>query len=307
VVEDDETQGGYNMSIVRVLRMAKMLKLLRMVRLMRLFRQLRLILNSILGSMNSMLWSVCLVVTITACLGICFVQASTEFLQHNEVSGELHDEIFVWWGSVPKAMLSMYMASFSGEDWRKIADPLMHMGSGVFYGIFLLYIGFFHCVIANTLTSLFVEATITNADTDQQQLILLELENKEKYIKMLRQWFRAIDKVNSGRVSMAQFTENMHSPEMFAFASRMGIEITDIRQFFAVLTNNGTKPVDLETFVVGCIKLKGAAKSMDLMDLMFCHRQLNAQNSEFIRYCEGEFNSLRRYLQKHLSSRSSFN
>lgn len=293
---ENDSESRANFSVVRVLRMAKMLKLLRMVRLMRMFRQLRLILNSIMGSINSMFWSIVLILVITGCLGICFVQAATEELRQNS-DVVVDEELDEWWGSVPKAMISMYMASFGGEDWRKIAEPLEGLSSGFFYGVFLLYIGFFHCVIANTLTSLFVEATISNADTDHQQLIMLELENKDKYIKMLSSWFKSIADGETRQVSMDTFTQQLHRPEMFAFASRMGIEITDIRQFFAVLTSNGTKPVDLETFVIGCIKLKGPAKSMDLMDLMFAHRMLISQHHEFTRYCEGEFKAIRKHLR----------
>jgi len=71
-----------------------------------------------------------------------------------------------------------------------------------------------------------------------------------------------------------------------------------MQQFFNLLSSNGNKPVDLETFVVGCIKLKGAAKSMDLMDLVYMTRETAAQHREeqcrFEAYCRREFDAIKR-------------
>jgi hypothetical protein len=44
-----------------------------------------------------------------------------------------------------------------------------------------------------------------------------------------------------------------------------------------VISEGGRRSVDLETFVVGCIKLKGAAKSADLMDLIYKSKKAYAE------------------------------
>merc|ERR1719223_2326469 len=70
----DAGGGGASVSFLRVLRLMKMLKLLRMIRLMRMFRELRLIMNSIMGSIKAMLWSMVFI------FGVLFLQASTDYL-----------------------------------------------------------------------------------------------------------------------------------------------------------------------------------------------------------------------------------
>merc|ERR1712160_76935 len=87
-----------------------------------------------------------------------------------------------------------------------------------------------------------------------------------------------IDSDNSGSITYDEFIIALEDPSMVSFALEMGIDLPDIKQFFAVLSSNGQRGVDLETFVVGCIKLKGAAKSMDLMDLVFAHRHSTRDN-----------------------------
>ncbi len=58
----------------------------------------------------------------------------------------------------------------------------------------------------------------------------------------------------------------MDDPEMLAFTAELELEAPDVKQFFNVLAAGGKRTVDLEAFVVGCIKLRGNAKSIDMQD-----------------------------------------
>merc|ERR1719367_1319442 len=156
-------------------------------------------------------------------------------------------------------MLSLYMASTGGEDWAAMGEPLWEAG-WVFYGLFLFYTGFFMFVIMNTLMSLFVEATMSNAERDQLMIIQTEMEKKDTYIKRLQVFFTDMDENSDGLISLDEFVRHMDHPEVIAFANALEIDATDARLFFQVLSNEGQQSIDLETFVVGCMKLKGAAK-----------------------------------------------
>lgn len=291
---------GQDMTFLRLLRLLKMLRLLRVVRLMHMFRELRLILNSIMTSMKAMLWSVALIFVVTFMFGMFFLQGVTNYLkQAEDVSAIERQTLDEHWGSVYRSLLSMYMASMAGEDWKWIAQPLEKVG-WVFYAAFLAYTGFYACVVTNTFTSLFVEATIAHADTDQRQLIQHELDNKDQYIKMLTEWYDFLTVDNSGAITLEQFEEHLHAPEIVAFAARMEIDVLEVRQFFSVISSHGRRPVDLDTFVVGCIKLKGMAKSMDLMDLIYSHKRAVYEQVQFMKFTEREFHTLKKEIREEL-------
>merc|ERR1711944_97085 len=55
-------------------------------------------------------------------------------------------------------------------------------------------------------------------------------------------------------------------PMVALFSEQLGIESQDLEEFFNVLSDYGEHPVDLETFVVGCIKMRGMAKSIDMVE-----------------------------------------
>merc|ERR1719161_116320 len=125
-----------------------------------------------------MLWSIVLIATVLFMFSVFFMQACTDYLERD------------------------------GEDGIKISRPLEEMGWPI-YGAFILYIGFYQCVVANTLTSLFVESTMANASKDQQQCIQAELENKDRYVHLLKSWYEAIDTDESGQVTYAEIVDSL--------------------------------------------------------------------------------------------------
>eukprot|EP00929_Paragymnodinium_shiwhaense_P066867 TRINITY_DN33598_c0_g1_i1.p1 TRINITY_DN33598_c0_g1~~TRINITY_DN33598_c0_g1_i1.p1 ORF type:complete len:809 (+),score=155.28 TRINITY_DN33598_c0_g1_i1:113-2539(+) len=297
---------GLNMSFLRILRVMKMVRLFRVVRLMRMFRELRLIWNSIFGCVKAIFWAMVLIISVSFMVGVCIVQASTAFLREfsSTLTPEEVESIKDSWGSVQTATLTLYQSVTGGNNWADIATVLWPVGTP-YYVLFLLYILFYTCVICNTITSLFVESTMVNADRDHQVVIQNALENTEEYIEKLRGWFSSVDSDGNGCVTFDEFCDKLQDPEAMAFASTLNIELTDLKQFFAGLSHNGARTVNLETFVVGCIRMRGPAKSMDLLELIFHEREAAAESrlqlNEFEDFCRNELRSLRYSWERYLA------
>merc|ERR1712176_1280969 len=96
-----------------------------------------------------------------------------------------------------------------------------------------------------------------------------------------------------GSITYSQFAMHANDPEVPAFAEALDIELLNLKEFFSLLSERDKRPVNLEIFVIGCIKLKGLAKSMDLMDLIYSQKQAYEQHSEqldtFESFCRDEF------------------
>jgi hypothetical protein len=179
-----------------------------------------------------------------------------------------------------------------GTDWENVAEPLKEVGI-FFYVLFLLYIAIFEVVIMNTITSVFFEAMMTNSDKDQLAVIEMHMEKKEEYIDKLEQFYMNMDDDGDGEITYDEFMRHVdNDPHMLAFASALEIDLMDAKEFFRVLSNEETCGVDLETFVTGCIKLKGTARSMDLMDLIQSHHTGMQKQTEF-------FTSLHKKIDDH--------
>lgn len=228
--------------------------------------ELRIILTSIMGSLKSMFWSLVLLVVVLYMFSLAFVQASANYLQ-SDIDDAGKSELLRHWGSLLLGMKSLYLCSTGGLDWQEAAEPLSNI-SVAFFVVFCLYIAFFTFVILNTITALFVEATINNSVKDYQANIQTELEKKDEYVDKLQILFDEMDDTGDGVITMEAFNSHLSDPRLRAFTSTLGIEICDTGHFFGMLSDGGRKPVDLHTFVTGCIRMKGQALSIDLQDLL---------------------------------------
>merc|ERR1712046_274459 len=136
-----------------------------------------------------------------------------------------------------------------------------------FYTLFLIYIAFFIFVVANTLTSLFIDAMMVNSTKDRSAVIAAELRSKREYIHQIKKLHQDADSDGSGVLTWDEFYKFFNHPEMIAFVASLDIDMIDASELFRILSNDGTCEVDIETFVLGCVKMKGAARSADVISL----------------------------------------
>jgi len=167
----------------------------------------------------------------------------------------------------------------------------------MFYGFFLVYIGFFMFVVVNTLTSLFIEATMQNSARDTQIIIQEEMEKKEEYVKRIEHLYNSIDSDTSGDISWEEFHDHINTPEMGAFASSLEIDISDAREFFGLLSGGGRRRVNIENFVLGCMQLRGPARSLDLMGHIYTRREIDDENEVFKIECRRQLSAIQSAVQ----------
>lgn len=279
----DDDPGSQNWSFLRLLRLMRMMKLLRMIRLMHFFKELRMILYSMMGSIKAMFWAIMLMLLLSYMFGIMMLQGCASHLQGMRPGSaealQETEKTYEHWGSVVGAMNSLFMVVTSGMDWHEVVQPV-HAAGDHFYILFLMYIGCFVFVVTNTITSIFVESAIEHSQKDHQFVIQLELEKKHVYVQKLQAFYDEIDTDKQGVISYEKFCEYAEDPRMLAFAASLEIDILNAKQFFCMLSDSGTRLVDVETFVVGCIKLKGMAKNMDLMELIYSHKKAVADQAK---------------------------
>lgn len=79
--------------------------------------------------------------------------------------------------------------------------------------------------------------------------------------------FHELDHNDLGLVTKEDLLACISDRRMVAFASAMDIEAVDFCHFFNILSMGGKTALDLETFVDGCIRMRGQARSMDVFEI----------------------------------------
>merc|ERR1712150_216663 len=133
--------------------------------------------------------------------------------------------------------------------------------------MFMFYIAFCMFTLTSTIMSLFVEAMMQRAEQDEILIIQAELDRKNDYIKKLSRLFHDADKNHTGKISLRDLLDRLEAANMQAFAHTLGIDAATAVAYFKFLLGDDQSELDLESFVVGCIKLRGSAKSIDVFGL----------------------------------------
>merc|ERR1719329_1590792 len=209
-------------------------------------------------------------------------------------------EAFDYFGSVFLGMQMLLATVTGGIDWLPVSNALWDL-SFVFLFILLFYICFFNFVILNTMTSLFLDGVMYHTEKDTSTIVRELLTQKTSFMDALREVHRHMcGGGGTTEATLEAFNQHLTDPEMINFARALEVELVDLQVVFDVLSNSGRQSVDLESFVVGCIRLRGSAKSADLISLSIAQKKL-------AKSCELQFQHLRNLLSSMVAALAASN
>jgi len=293
---------GLNLSFMRLLRFVRVAKILRVVRVMRVFTELRLMLQSVMGSFYSLFWAFVMLIFIFYIFGLIFVQgvASHLLLNADDLTLAQREGLIGRFGSVEVAMLSLFKAISGGADWEIFydnpgEDPLI-ASIGMFYLLlYVFFIFFIQVALLNILTGIFVENAIKLAQPDRDSLAWQQRKQEAAAAKDMVDIFTQLDTDGSGTVSRKEFGEHIQSGKLKSYLMLLGLDIRDAESFFDMMANlnTGDDEVDIEEFIQGCQRLKGYATSVDVQSLMFETKRLHKDLTSLENVCSANFPKMR--------------
>lgn len=253
------------MALLRVTKVLKLSRALKLIKLVEVLKSLRLILNGVWSSVRSMFWAFFLIVLTTFSFGLWFTQACTVYFMYDPNRDSEVDTLFLkYFGSVFNSMKSLYEASFGGDDWAPMVSVLGAAGRG-YQILFFTYIAFFSLVVLNTLTSLFVEAAMEFAERDADDMVKHRLDAARHCAKLLHVLFDKIDVDGNGRISFDEVRGALNEVEMVALMSSLQIDVNNVELFIDELRVQGEVDIDVHDFITKCSRLRGSARSVDLI------------------------------------------
>jgi hypothetical protein len=266
------------LAMLSTLRLARILSLVMVtdvIRQHRSFRELRIMVLSLTGAVKSMVWSSLLVFMILLIFGTVLSEGAIAFLMRNQppAAGTLDEQLAPLWerfGSLFDTVLTLFQVISGGVDWEVIWQNMSILGWG-FRGLLLLYIGFSLIALLNVLTAVMIESTQIRCKADRGLAVQSELMEKRDYLATLKRVFDEIDEAKEGEVSQDQFRSRMKDPEIGAYFSQQGVDSDQISKLFNLFDSNKSGTLNSEEFMLGCLKVRGEAKRVDVAVL---HREL---------------------------------
>jgi len=252
-----ESAASSNFGAMRMLRVIRLVRILRLVRIMHLIGELRILVASILGSLRSLLWTLLLLFIIMYIIGVYFCQVVTDHLieVREDVMGA--PELRAYYGSMPKAVTSLYQAITGGVSWRDIVIPLQaHISPWLLLPV-CGYIAFALLALLNIITGVFVENAMKSAKKDDDMYILTC--SRQLFIECCDE---------KGEITWDTFQSRLDSPGMQNYFKAVDLSIDEAEFLFTLIDIDESGSLRPDEFVNGCLRLRGNARALDLAILM---------------------------------------
>lgn len=269
-----------NLLFMRIIRVLRVVRIIRLVRVLHTFRELRVLINSILGSMNSLMWTILLLLVIMyiCAVYLCQVVADHRMEWADKEVDEAHAEdleaMEEMYGSVLRGLYSLYQAMSGGADWGDVASPLVNQISGFFAPVFCMYIAFSVFAVLNVVTGVFVNEAMIMAAKDQELAIEEELSREGSEIDDFSRMFHEADADGNGLVNWDEMAEHLEDSRVKAYFKALNLDVAEAKMLFRLLDLDGSGEISIDEFVTGCIKVKGQAKGIDIHCLRYETKKL---------------------------------
>eukprot|EP00434_Breviolum_minutum_P011077 symbB.v1.2.009774.t1/scaffold630.1/size178988/3 len=269
------------------------------MRLMRVFRFImafRTLIASISDTLKSLFWALMLLAVIVYVFAVLFTQAVNDYIQDpNSPPLPEREQLAAqrYYASLGDTMLSLFMSIANGVSWHELVAPLRNI-SIVWVLLFLFYIFFTYFAVLNVVTAVFCQTAVESAQNDHASMVHSVLKHKQAHLDKLRQLFQTLGDEATGVITFKMLEEKMNTPEVRAYFEVLGLDVWDAWSFFKLLDLDQRGDVEIEQFLMGCLRLRGNAKSIDLCKLIHDQAWLLKQQSQFHVSTEKELRRLRK-------------
>merc|ERR1712224_970861 len=130
--------------------------------------------------------------------------------------------------------------------------------------MFVVFIFFMVFAVVNEVTGIFVDSAMQSSLSDREVVINEMLAQKENDILNMQRLFSEIDEDNSGVISFEEFEKRLDDERAIAYFEAMKLDVTDVTMLCTLLDVDNSGCIDIEEFIVGCQRLKGESRSLDI-------------------------------------------
>jgi len=274
--------------------------------------------HQLLSTIKSLVWAILLLLLIIYLFAIVFTQAVTSIRMEEDalrtaseggassemaaprVSEEMDfsSPMMKYWSTLPRSMYSLYMSITGGISWGELSDPLSDV-SGVYVALFAGYIILTQLAVLNVLTGVFCQNAIDSAQHDQDLVTQAMMAQKESYVNKIQEIFKSIDTDGSGTLTIQEFRRHLGSETIKAYFESLELDVSDVWTLFKLIDTDEGNMIDLDEFVTGCMRLKGAAKCIDVAGMNQEQKWMSKRLTRFMKRTEARLVELQ--TQMHVS------
>lgn len=244
----------------------RLVRLVRLLRLFKIFKELWLVTSGIIDSLKTLFWIVLTLFTLCYVFGIWLTiavgQDDTSFDPYFRFSNGWDHEVY--FKTVIRSVFTLIQV-LTLDSWNEVARHVSqeHQYMTIVFLIFVV-VGSFG--ILNIIVGVVVENTLSTSEIDRTNVRKKQENDRHMVFTQLREIFEAADADNSGTLTIDEVIHALDKPEVDSKLRMIDFPVENPQQLFKDLDYDNTKDLTIDEFITGCMRMKGIAKSKDLLE-----------------------------------------
>lgn len=289
--------GVSSLKAFRIIRITRVVKTVRVIRLFRFVLKLRTLITSIASTLTSLFWAMILLTLVIYVFAILFAQTVNDYVQHPDMMSVVLTEreklaADRYFKDLPTTMLSLFMSIAGGVSWEEVIAPLISISS-IWAWIFLFYFFFTYFAVLNVVTAVFCQSAIDSAQSDHTMMVQSILDDKEAHLEKIKTLFSHMAYDEEGGITFSMFEEKINSAEVKEYFATLGLDVWDAWSFFKLLDADAGGSVEIEEFLMGCLRLRGQATAIDVGKILQDQDFLIKNQDRFFGVLDAELRDLK--------------
>eukprot|EP00929_Paragymnodinium_shiwhaense_P013917 TRINITY_DN121765_c0_g1_i1.p1 TRINITY_DN121765_c0_g1~~TRINITY_DN121765_c0_g1_i1.p1 ORF type:complete len:655 (-),score=146.97 TRINITY_DN121765_c0_g1_i1:120-2084(-) len=255
-----------SLQFMRLARLARLLRLLRLFKVLHKLDVLILLVGALKACGSVMFWSLTLLLLVMTCFSLMLVYMLEPFILNEAISLVDRQLVYNYFGSFSRAILSVFELTLS--NWVPVTRMLHDTVSEWYSPLLLAYRSVAGFAMISVITGVFLHETFRTAAADDDLMIMQRERAITKHVQKMRQLFHEADESCDGYLSFGEFQKIVEDKRVRTWLAAMELDIQDVAHAFRIIDMNGDGQLSAEELVRGVARMKGHARSLDLLFVM---------------------------------------
>lgn len=261
-----EVQSVMNPMTMRLMRLAKLARIARKLKSLKVLDSLQVLVGSIVASLSVLGWSVTLLAICHLIVALLLHSSLYNFMVDETKSREKRELVYMYFGTFTRSMLSMFELTLG--NWITITRLLTEHVSEWWAIPMLIYKMFMGFAVVKVITGVFLHETFKVAATDDELMVVQKTRATAKYQKQMKSLFTKADVDSNGNLSRDELAQVLGDTGAKTLLAAMDLEVNDTNVLFEFIKSQHSELISIQEFIDGVQRLKGTARSIDVVALM---------------------------------------
>ena len=241
--------------LIRILKLSRSSRTVYLLRYLPSVYPLQFMILSCKNSLPALCWACVLVASLLCLMSALLLDGVADFVDQITETSDVAELLRRHFASAQVCSLTLFVSVIGEADYREVIDVLMTVDP-MLGTIFVGFVGFSIFAMTNVIAGIFISEAVEMASQDRGIRHHSEQARAKRNLEVLSNLFHEMDPDGTGQVSKSEFEKHLQRTEVQSLLSHFEFDFLDSAALFKLLDIDGNGYVDIEEWVVGCLRIR---------------------------------------------------